>query len=935
MAIKEYQLSSDIRYRRSVLESLDKLIGLFANGVGHNNGSSGTPSSNNTGGLLGPDGRVIGQTRNDSTRDIEALKGEIFDKIRKFDNERAEDAKSGLQKALDAAKERRELEKAIKKLQDEILDDDLDDDTKEKKIEELEDKLERYREAEYKAENNTITGAITGGIESVTKNIKGIKDEIVDLLKPWEAIQHQASQYAKAIGLSRAEMNELAKSTNDNVTNNNLALKYAHGTSVEIIKAQQDYSTAIGRRMSLSQSDQEDMVAMLDVMGEKATEFTTQLENFGIGIPQAAEAAYSIFESANKYGVSFNRYSENVTKNIRLAQNYTFRDGLRGLESMALKATAIRLDMQQVAAFANKVNTVEGAIDAAAKLQVLGGPFAQFANPMGMLTESLTDLEGLQDRMVNMFSGMARFNRETGMVDVNPVNKMRIQAAADAMGVDYSAIMESITSMGRRNEVARQISQSATASALPKEMQEMLKNVATFKDGVAGISVDGKFKSINDISETEFGTIQSMSQTQEENIRDIAISLKSLQEKREGVEKDHAERQAKLLRGMGNLADKALDLHQVIGRLNEIIIWTNLILAGGRVFGNITNMLPKSWKKRGDLLTENYPGKQGGGLPDADDFNGNQGRSKGGNRKTRGLKGRISNTFGTSKDFIRSQGGKNVLKTVVNPKNLLKGAGIGAIASIGTSIIDNAVQRGVEQGNLRKGGTVDYASTVADSAVPWATSLAAIGSVIPGLGTAIGGAIGAAIGGTIGVVKASKKRRERLTSEFNEEYGTELTGRYNKNQLEEIKNALKTGVADDSIIRKLNRKGDTHIVDAISQVANTRNTRGLRESVLQHSTLADSGYTVKAVNETGRGSSWESVKPKPTYDNEIGRVNITAPKSFDVNLNGSLKLTGDNGQSVDIITELRRNPQLLRGLADMISKEINYIDKGANVVRKF
>ena len=931
MAIKEYQLSSDIRYRRSVLESLDKLIGLFANGVGQNNGSSSTSSSNNTGGLLGPDGRVIGQTRNDSTRDIEALKGEIFDKIRKFDDERAEDAKSGLQKALDAAKERRELEKAIKQLQDEILDEDLDDDTKEKKIEELEDKLEKYREAEYKAGNNTIIGAITGSIESVTKNIKGIKDEIVDLLKPWEAIQHQASQYAKAIGLSRAEMNELAKSTNDNVTNNNLALKYAHGTSVEIIKAQQDYSTAIGRRMSLSQSDQEDMVAMLDVMGEKATEFTTQLENFGIGIPQAAEAAYSIFESANKYGVSFNKYSENVTKNIRLAQNYTFRDGLRGLESMALKATAIRLDMQQVAAFANKVNTVEGAIDAAAKLQVLGGPFAQFANPMGMLTESLTDLEGLQDRMVNMFSGMARFNRETGMVDVNPVNKMRIQAAADAMGVDYSAIMESITSMGRRNEVARQISQSTTASALPKEMQEMLKNVATFKDGVAGISVDGKFKSINDISETEFGTIQSMSQTQEENIRDIAISLKSLQEKREGVEKDRAERQAKLLRGMGNLADKALDLHQVISRLNEIIIITNLILAGGRVFGNITNMLPKSWKKGGDLLSENYPGKQGGGLPDMNG-RGGQGSTNSGQgtptRGSRGLKGRITGAFKSSTNTIKTEGLKGVFKKSLASGSFAKGLGYSAIAGIGTQLIDGVVQRGINKGGLKKGGGADFASSIFKNSLPLALTL---GSIVPGWGHALGAVIGAGVG----IVQASKKRRERLTSEFNEEYGTELTGRYNKNQLEEIKNALKTGVADDSIIRKLNRKGDTHIVDAISQVANTRNTRGLRESVVQHSTLADSGYTVKAVNETGRGSSWESVKPKPTYDNETGRVNITAPKSFDVNLNGSLKLTGDNGQSVDIITELRRNPQLLRGLADMISKEINYIDKGANVVRKF
>ena len=78
---------------------------------------------------------------------------------------------------------------------------------------------------------------------------------------------------------------------------------------------------------------------------------------------------------------------------------------------MARKATEINLNMSQAAAFADKVSTVEGTITTGAQLQVLGGPFAQMADPIGMLYESLNDMEGLQDRMVQMFGNLGSFQK--------------------------------------------------------------------------------------------------------------------------------------------------------------------------------------------------------------------------------------------------------------------------------------------------------------------------------------------------------------------------------------------------------------------------------------------------------------------------------------------------------------------------------------------
>jgi hypothetical protein len=93
---------------------------------------------------------------------------------------------------------------------------------------------------------------------------------------------------------------------------------------------------------------------------------------------------------------------------------------------------------------------------------------------------------------------------------------------------------------------------------------------------------------------------------------------------------------------------------------------------------------------------------------------------------------------------------------------------------------------------------------------------------------------------------------------------------------------------------------------------------------------------IKGVKENGISGAWESIKERKTAF-EKARENAKEgglQKDFNININGTLKLTGENGQSVDIIGELRKNPQLLRSLADMISKEISYLDKGTNVVQK-
>jgi hypothetical protein len=50
----------------------------------------------------------------------------------------------------------------------------------------------------------------------------------------------------------------------------------------------------------------------------------------------------------------------------------------------------------------------------------------------------------------------------------------------------------------------------------------------------------------------------------------------------------------------------------------------------------------------------------------------------------------------------------------------------------------------------------------------------------------------------------------------------------------------------------------------------------------------------------------------------------------EINVNGTLYLKGQNGETIDLISELRQNPDMMRSLASMISNEMKYMEHQGN-----
>ena len=474
--------------------------------------------------------------------------------------------------------------KASKKTIEDNLDEWMKDNNKlvemQKQSLEMVEKLAAQAMDEFRKGSNVfdrltphIQAMFKGMVQGVDETKNGMKkmwDAYSSWVEPWAKANQAAADFSKNVGLGAAGMQNLLSETIRFSNQAQIGIKYNKSLE-EMIKLQQEYTNAVGRNIGLTDNYKESLAAMSAVMGDQKTaDIAGKLENFGINPEETGRRMGKMFSDASKKGIAFSKYSETFANNIKMAQNYTFANGVKGVASMAEKATKLKLEMQSVAQFAEKVNTVEGAITTGAKLQVLGGAFTQFADPLQMLYEGTSDAEGLQDRIINMFGDLGRFNKLTGEVEVSAFDRQRIRAAGEAIGVNSAELMDMIHAKGKRNEIANQM----RGLGYSADLEELIMNTATFDDsGRAGVSINGQFVGVDQLAGREQELI-ALNQTETEDIKEIATTLRGWDDTMQGFKKQLDAKQASWVEksGLGSMGMRAVQyLGQANWALNTIV----------------------------------------------------------------------------------------------------------------------------------------------------------------------------------------------------------------------------------------------------------------------------------------------------------------------------------------------------------------------------
>lgn len=228
----------------------------------------------------------------------------------------------------------------------------------------------------------------------------------------------------------------------------------------DLAAIQGTYSQSIGRAVMLSE---EQMISMASLAkgtmlgAEGAAEFAGNMDAFGISTKDSVKYVQKIVDSAHEMGLDASTLIKTVGKNMKMAQKYNFKDGLNGLTKMAALTTKFKLEMESVASFADKLMTPEGAVEAAAKLQVLGGEWSKLGDPFELMFRSRNDLEGLTKDIIEAANGTAKFNEKTGEFSIDPMELHRLREVSNVTGMSAENLAEMAKQNAKFSKIKGQI----------------------------------------------------------------------------------------------------------------------------------------------------------------------------------------------------------------------------------------------------------------------------------------------------------------------------------------------------------------------------------------------------------------------------------------------------------------------------------------------
>ena len=250
-----------------------------------------------------------------------------------------------------------------------------------------------------------------------------------------------------------------------------------------------------------------------NMTAENLADMATSFDTLGFTTNQALDTMEEMTKQARSYGLNVSTFMEGVNKNLKLMTAYNFKDGVQGLSKMVAQAQALRIDMNQSVAFADKLLSPEFAIETAASFQMLGGEVGALGNAFELLGMAQTNVGGIQDALVDMAASSVIFNEESGQFELPITQMYRLREAADKTGIGYEQLTQMAMTSAQKTEKLKLLSQF---TSLPEEQKELISNLG--KIGPGGIieltMPDGEVKKIgqgfNELVGSDYMELQKM-----------------------------------------------------------------------------------------------------------------------------------------------------------------------------------------------------------------------------------------------------------------------------------------------------------------------------------------------------------------------------------------------------------------------------------------
>jgi hypothetical protein len=325
-------------------------------------------------------------------------------------------------------------------------------------------------------------------------------------------IDSAARTTSMSLGLSSSRMAQFQDTVQGTAMHyTSLGLKAA-----EAVEAQASYSDEVGRTVMLSSQQLMNMASLGKKTGlatKEIGQMAGQMEAFGMGGSQAIKYIESIKDISQRMGVNSGKVIKKTQANLKLMNKLNFKGGAAGLAKMAAFSEKFKVDMETVAGSAEKMFSPEGAIEAAASLQMLGGGFSALADPFQLMFDARNDPEKYAQSITDSLQGVAQF--KDGEFIVSAYEMQRLEQAGEALGFSKDQMVEMAKQKAKMDRIG------GLLGGLDPEQREMMASLVTLnKQGRAEVVFEGETRALSSLSAEQKKLLLEQQKTSEQNAQD-------------------------------------------------------------------------------------------------------------------------------------------------------------------------------------------------------------------------------------------------------------------------------------------------------------------------------------------------------------------------------------------------------------------------------
>ncbi len=361
-------------------------------------------------------------------------------------------------------------------------------------------------------------------LASGNKNIFDMIGSISTLSNKWLELQQVAFESARSMASSRKVAMRMDRQLMEEIK----MFGRAYGTTYEeIAEYQKNYSQATSRNIQLTRQQMEQMIALGNVTDNAtASKLVEQFDNIGVSVEDTLAYTGQLQERAKYLGLNAIKASETLSENINLAAKASFKNGVDDIQRMVVKSQSLKMNMQSIMDAADKMSTIQGSIETSANIQMLGGSFAsQFSDPMKVLYESMADPAALQDRILKVVEGKAKYDKKTNQVSFDPLAMAQMKQYAKELGMNIEDLTKPAMAMAQNAAVDKEMRGNWS-----NEQKTAIENLAranfdtkTGKHYVNIIREDGNTEKVNveDLTQKQLEQAQDSAMTQDKMWSDV------------------------------------------------------------------------------------------------------------------------------------------------------------------------------------------------------------------------------------------------------------------------------------------------------------------------------------------------------------------------------------------------------------------------------